>query len=274
METIGKWVSVSVKDFDGITYDQWKQSIPKEWNGIHKTTLYQALTWNLTAKLGFSVKVANDRTLAVLKDVRKGNKKVEGIQVVEMDNDKYSISNLNRLNPFYDMTFDEQNALDAALLQAEKQTDMLTSGMVMKNTSMHMAQTVCFGIRQNPQGGTYFIHQNQFATFREYVDRIRTFLGGESIVSMRCPTVVNDGDSLEAVNECAQESLMGDFEAVVKKINDAKSQRGYESRLADIAEMIKQANFYEELVGYKFDNLKKLLELQRDFLSLQIHLES
>ncbi len=210
----------------------------------------------------------SDNTLTVLKVEKGAGKKVEGVQILQMENTKYSVSDLHFLNEHV-LEYGEKEDIEMKIDKVRNLIETLTTGLVKLNTNDFVAQGVCRGKRINDGGGCYFVEQKNVATFERYVSELESFLGIDYV--SYCRGAINrDADGVFTVAAAVRLNVLSRMEDGLAKLKKYKTDRGVQNRYEEVAELMDEVQMYEDMLGVTFDDLKA--ELTDARLEITSHL--
>jgi len=263
---LGKWVAVNVGEVSGKTVEEFTSSISDEFHGIHALTLLKAMTQTFRKKDGYIVETATDNTLTLLK-VRKGvGKDVDGVQVLTMENTKYSVSQHHFMNRHV-LEDGEMDSIEQKLDEVRDSIENLTSGMVSFNTNDFVAQKVCRGLRMNVAGGTYFIPKIAVGKFETYVSELLRFLGPDSIGYVRIPVML-DKDGSISIAAAFKSNALSRLQEAMDKLDTYSTKLGVENRYEELSSLLSEISMYEDMLEFQMGDLRDKVSHERTKIAL------
>ena len=262
------------KEMPDRPFSEFMDSLPDWMVGVHRTTLLRSLKSRFTQKTRYRVEKTAGGQLAILHLEKPGQDEVRGVQIITMDNDKYSVSNLTRHPEYYALHPGDQLWVLDQINAAAVDTELLTNGHVSDNTARHIVLSVCRGATVRAEGGVYFITDENMESFEEYVTAVTQFLGPDVLEVHQLPVTKTD-KGLKAMSRNVERDLLSRLSDTLSKLNSvSKGVRAKTTRMSEVTDLFSLASLYEDALEVTFDDLREQLKLARHVIKTSIEQEN
>jgi len=264
---IGKWVCTNILEIKGMKFADFEAQMPQGMVGIYHPTVLQTIRKYISRKSGLRIELNNAGMIVLLRVRKDGDADVDAVPVVGLENSKYNIDKMLCLPEFYNMPENVQEYAQKQIKATSEEVETLTAGIVSQNTSLHVAQRMCKGVRMNTQGGTYFIPEQFVPKYEEYVTALENFLG-KKYVQRISATIERDEDGIRSVKHGVENTVYSELQHTMKLLGEMKTNEGRESRLVDVLSLMELADMYKDILKDDLSEVDKVLNENRKTIEM------